>query len=297
MSTLSESRKLLVLPGSSVSFAEYLVLVALIKKLIAKGTEVSIAQAKPFPQNFTSVVSFPEVRKIDKLPPRKFILSFDKGSDVVKNIQWQQSDQKINFHISMEKGQFKPEGLNLDIEGADFDTILYYRVNSFAEVQQLFADFPGIVHEVKNVTIAEQFTINNAKVELVDFAEASNFTEKAHLAVKQLGLDSESASILLAAIIGASSRFKTNVGRKSFSYAAELVTAGASIEMANNLLERSQGGSAKSTPQGTEKPEAKNEGSKPTTKPSSEKPAVGGDKPQSNNSGNKQAGAVSATRI
>lgn len=312
MSTLSETNKLLVIPGANISFAEYLVLSVLIKKLSAKGTTVELAQTKPFPQSYTAAVSFPDVKKIDKLPPRKFILSFDKGSDVVKNIQWQQSDKKINFHISMEKGQFKPEGLNLATEGADYDSVLYYRINSFAEVQALFADFPSLVHEVKNVTIAQQFTIDNAKVELIDFAEASNFTEKAYLTAKQLGLDSESASVLLAAIIAASNRFKTNVGQKSFSYAADLVSAGANIEMANNLVERGNGGESKTgekptatpaesksqpTPGSTAKPEVKPaSNSKPEEKPASTKPESEGNKPTSNEQ-SKPQGVVSATRI
>lgn len=305
MSSLTETRKLLVLPGNTLSFAEYLVLTVLIKKLVDKGVKVELAQIKPFPQSYTAAVSFPEVKKVDKLPPRKFILSFDKGNDVVKNIQWQQSDKRINFHISMEKGQFKPEGLNLNIEGADYDAILYYRVGSFGEVQSLFSDFPGMVHELKNISIAQQFTIDNAKVELIDFAEGANFTEKAYLVTKQLGTDTESASILLAAVLAASNRFRSNVGRKSFSYAAELVAAGASIEMANSIVERGSSDGTKSNSSSTKAGNSsistggkeKSTDSQTDQPASASKPAATSNPSKQTEGNSKASGVMSATRI
>lgn len=270
MSTLLESRKVLVVTNPSISFAEYLCLSVIIDVLRKHGATIDMVNSNSVPANYTQAVSLGEVKNITAIPPRKYVLSFDRGDTSVKNIQWQQTDKKVSFHISMEKGDFRPDGLKVEVEGADYDTVLYFKVDNFNSVEKIFADAGNFVYEVKHISIGGKFSIDRTKVELVEQSDAANLAETVYQELKGQGLTAEHSTRLLAAIMGITNHYTTKLsGAKTFSRSAELVNGGANLDTATALLQKGGNSkpsdSAKGSTENKEQPSAQN-GSKPETK-------------------------------
>lgn len=261
MSTLLESRKVLVIVNPSISFAEYLCLTVIIDVLRKQGATTDMVNANSLPANFTQAVSLGEVKNVTAIPPRKYVLSFDRGDTSVKNIQWQQTDKKVSFHISMEKGDFKPEGLQVEVEGADYDTVLYFKVDSFNSVEKIFADAGNFLYEVKHISIGGKFSIDRTKVELVEHNDAANLAETVYQELKGQGTTAEHNTRLLAAIMGITNHYTTKLsGAKTFSRSAELVNGGANLDTANSLLQK--GGSSSKPQENGNQQSTKENGSK-----------------------------------
>lgn len=280
MSTLLESRKVLAVVNPNLSFAEYLCLNVVLESLRKQGATIDMVNSAAIPAAFTQVVALGEVKNISQIPPRKYILSFDRNEGTVKNIQWQQNDKKVSFHISMEKGDFKPEGLQVNVEGADYDTVLYFKVDNFGSVQGIFKEAGNFIYEVKHISIGGKFSIDHTKVELVEHSDAANLAEVVYQELKGQGTNSEQHTKLLAAIMGITNRYKTNLsGAKTFMRSAELMNSGANLEAANVLLEKGKQPEAPKSPEAG-KPDQKPENSQPKSDPANgDKAASNGSKP------------------
>lgn len=289
MSTLLESRKVLAVVNPSLSFAEYLCLTVVIEMLKKQGATVDMVNASKLPTNFTQAVSLGEVKNVTNVPPRKYIVSFDRHDASVKNIQWQQTDKKVSFHISMEKGDFKPEGLQVDVEGADYDTVLYFKVDNFAGVQSIFAEAGNFLYEVKHIAIGGKFSIDQARVEIVEQADTANLAETIYQELKNQGMNADQNTRLLAAIMGITNHYTTKLsGAKTFSRSAELVNSGANLESANALLEKGKSTAPQNVGSETGKPENKESGNQPT-KDTQQKPNQSA---QNGQTGSKPAGQI-----
>lgn len=236
MSTILNARKPLVIIGKQLTQADYFALAVLLDIMTKKTSKVEIAPLAELNSGMASSAKLPDLKKVTKLPPRKYILSFDRADTSVKNIQWQQNDKNISFHISMEKGEFKPQGLDLKVEGADYDHFIYFKVTSFDEVKSLLQDYPAFATEVKHTSVGGKFTIEHTRVELVDHSDANTIGEQVYLELRGQGLNAEHNTKLLTSILLATSRFKSNVtGAKTFARVAELINGGASLESANKV--------------------------------------------------------------
>jgi hypothetical protein len=236
--SLFSFKNLLLVTGSKLNFADYLSLTVLTEVLKHQGVNVELAGINPLPEKYTSALAFPEVKILDKMPARKFVLTFDKDGVSVKNVQWQQTDQQVSIHISMEKGEFKADKLNVTAEGTNYDAILYFNVSNFDEVKGFFEAFPTVVYEVPNLSLGEKFAIENAKVEILDSEVIANLPENIYNMVKTQGSNGEQHTRLLAAIFIATNRFRANVSKsQTFTKCAELLNSGANLDQANSLVE------------------------------------------------------------
>lgn len=284
MSNLFSSQKLLVVVGPKISLSDYLVLTVVLEVLQKKQIQMDMLTTAPIPTEYAEIAALPKVNTISKLSPRKFILSFDKGNDVVKNIQWQQTDQKISFHISMDKGEFTPEGLNLATEGADYDSILYFRVNSFADVEAAFQSSASVVHQANNISLGGKFGIEHAKVELIEQPDAATLAETVVEEFKSQGTNAEHHTRLLSAILIETERLRKHVsGAKTFARCTELLNSGADLDTANALSDKAKKTDAapkaesqkapepNSKPENAEKIESKPTEPKPETAPNPKK--------------------------
>jgi len=238
-SQLFSAKKLLIVPSRNLKLGDYLPFTVLVDVLSKNIEKVEVCMSEPFSKQLTSAVNFPEVKIIKKVSPRRFVLSFNKGDEQVQNIQWQQSNEKINIYISMDQGKFSPQGMNVDAEGSDYDTILFYGVTDYETVSQYFKEYPSLVHEAKNISFGSTFAIPHGKVELIRGENGETNAELVYQSCRGKGTSPEHYSRLLGSILIATKRFKSpNVRSRTFNVCGELMSNGASIGRANAMSDQ-----------------------------------------------------------
>ncbi len=259
MSTIASAKKLLVVPNPKLKPGEYLPFTVLLEVLNKNVEKIDLCLPQSFDSKLTAAAKLPEVNIIKSVSPRRFVLTFNKGDDQVKNIQWQQSDEKISVYISMDKGQFDTGGMKMKAEGGEYDTILFYGVTDYSQVEGVFKNFPALVHEAKNVSIGGAFAIPHGKVELNRGEQGETIAELVYSEISGKGATPEHYSRLLSSVFLTTRRFANpNTRPKTFKSCAEFISNGANLGRANSIADQ-----------------LKSEGSKEKTKP--DKPKTNGD--------------------
>lgn len=229
------AKKLLIIANGNLSAAHYALLVALISVLTRNEIRTDLVGTSTVREDYTKAIGLPEVNQIAAIAARKFVLTFDKGTESVRNVQWQQSDEQLSLHVELEHGHFTPGEPKVEITGADYDTIVYYNIDNFAELTPIFSEFPSIVDEVKHISIGKQLEITDQQVEAIIPTEQS-LTEFLYDHIKGQGTVAEDYTLVLAALILETERFTRLSSAKTFSYMAEMINNGANLEDANKIV-------------------------------------------------------------
>jgi hypothetical protein len=241
MSNIADFNKLLIVPSPQLSPAEYLSLVALVESTRLNKPLTHVILTPQQVEKLNTVTPFPKNERIEvkqAISPRKFILSFAKRDNKVKNVQWNQTEKDISLYISMENGSFKPEGMNFTAEGSDYDAVLYYNVANFADVAKVFEPYKNLVNEAKNVSLGKPLGIEHQEVEVIADAKFSTLAEIVFDHIK-LPISKANAARLVAAIFAETGRFKKPIKSSSvFHTTAKLIEQGADLNEANAIADK-----------------------------------------------------------
>ena len=158
MSRIDDVNNLLVVTNPNISAVEYLCLVTLLTSRHSDSTTHIVSRQDGI-NMLTEKLPLPTSSKVElkeQISPRKFVLTFNKGAGNVKNIQWHQSDNEVNFYISMDDGHFKPDGMQFRPEGADYDAILYFNLANFQSVANVFDPYKHLLNEAQTLPSVNQ---------------------------------------------------------------------------------------------------------------------------------------------
>lgn len=256
MSAVANAKSLLVITNNNIGGSEYLLLKAYLQALRLKDGltthVVSLAGKLEKLDQQHSLVRPDRLTLIQKLAPRKFVLTFAKSENNVKNIQWQQSDKEVNFYISMENGVFQPNGMRFKVEGSTYDTILYFNLQDNSVLEKVFEPYKNLVNEAKHVSIGKPVGVPHQNVEAIQSDKANTLSEIVFEQIKEQ-LKPDLSTDVLAALLIETNRFKKEVKSANiFSVAAKLVDTGANLNNANQLSDKmaNTGGGEQPKPQG-----------------------------------------------
>lgn len=233
MLDLSKAQKLLIVTENSVEVDHFLSLAALTHVLSA-SKEVTIATIGTLPS--IPGVSLPEkVEVIEKVTPRKYVLSFAKNDNQVKGVQWQQNETAISFHISMDGGNFNPAGMELHTEGGDYDSILFFNVGAYANVESIFSEFPAILGEADILAFYKPVAVPHVEAKVEEPKSPISLGEFLYASL-QKQLNKTTANMLLAAILSGTDRLTKLFTTNTLTVSGDLARAGADLNSANALL-------------------------------------------------------------
>lgn len=232
-----QSKKVLIVPGSDVSFSEYISLTSIIDVLISTSISIDIIGSPIQFDKFNEKVSLPKVNFIEKLISPKVVISFDKGETHIKNVQWNQTDKQLSFHISAENGHFEPKNLQVVSEGAEYDSVLFFKASNVEHITEIFSSFPNLLKKTYNLSICNKITLPGDP-EITNLTSDNETTaETAYKLVNDKSVTSEVYTKLLASLLVETSRFTKNTGLSTFKLATELIQGGADIDGANSISE------------------------------------------------------------
>lgn len=237
---ISKSNNLLIIPDRNIKPLDYLCLVCLVTATRDGKGQTHIALSPEAIQPYTNFLPLPKIEGVElkqKISPKRFIMTFKKDQGNVENIQWHQSQDDISIYVSMEDGQFRPEGMGFKTEGSDYDTILYFNTADTSYVASVLAPYPGLSAEVKHAALGKPIGIEHQEVELVD--KDSQLLSEAIYKLAKSSLNKNLASKLVAAIMMETKRFRKPItGGRIFRALAELMEQGGDLTEANSISDK-----------------------------------------------------------
>jgi nanoRNase/pAp phosphatase (c-di-AMP/oligoRNAs hydrolase) len=244
MQSIKESKKILVTTPSRPNIDNYVSVYSIVTKLKKDlNKEVDIGIDGRFPTNFLSRLNLSNIKIINKLPPRKFIIELPKQQEKVENIQWSQEDDKLNLFVSMTKGNLNAENMRAKVVGSDYGAIIVVGANSIEELGELYNSGKDTFNEANVVSIGGRIKKEGIKVDLEVDEKHSSVSEDTYNFLKKIGpnFDTDVASALLAGIFFSTNNFKKDIkDPKTYITASELVKAGGQNTMAQDILEKTR---------------------------------------------------------
>lgn len=238
MASLQNTKNLLLVIGSDLQYVHYLNLVVLIEILQKRGAVIDLFLTEAITSIFRQAAPLPEVKTIDKLSARRFVLSFPRNAAPIKSVQWNQTNDKLTFHIRMEKGIFTADGMEFKAEGSEYDAVLFYQVSNFSQISELFLDYPQIWEQATAISIGTEIKPEGAHTEHIIPAASQLFTACIYEALKGLNPNKEHYTLFFAGLLAETDRFNTkDTNAEAFLLSAELLGNGANLEYANKLSE------------------------------------------------------------
>lgn len=240
MNQIFTASKLLFVPNKQLNPAAFMAFTVLLEILAKQGVSLDLCLPEELDPTLTKMIPIDDVNIVSKVAASKFIISFDKQSpeQVVKNIQWHQTDSQINLHVALENGELDSSSMKLTSEGGNYDVVLFFGVTDFSQVEKGFRDLPELLQSTKNISVGGAFAIPHGDVELHRGEQGETLPELIYSQVQGKGATPEHYSRLLAAILLTTNRFKnSNVKPQTFKVGASLMAEGANLARANSLID------------------------------------------------------------
>ncbi len=284
---MKDAKKILLVTRKNPDFDTYLSL-TLLAEVIKQdlGKKVELACESELPKNFQEAAPMPDIKKMTQLPPKSFILEFKNQENKVRNIQWNQNQDKISLYITMDQGNLKPENLDVNISGSDHDLIMLVGVNSLEELGALYQAGKNIFEESKLVVFGRRSVIKLPQAKNIESDKTSSISEQVlnYLEVNGIKLNPQRAAKVLAAIFSVTDGFKKNLAdARTYENCAKLTRMGATNDAASTLPVKGKS-SAQQPASGDNKPK---EAGKPETK---------SEQPQQQSQQAREAGAQTAPK-
>jgi hypothetical protein len=235
---LQDSKHILVIAPPNASFDQYISIYLIVTSL-QKELNKTVHVGGKIPEKFANSFPLTNTKLISKLAPKKYVLEFKSQKNQVKNIQWNQEGENLNFYISMENGEFNDKSSNLKTIGADYGTIILIGVNDINQLGTLYSNSKEIFAQTKIVSVGSNLRSQELKVQSETDEKHSSTAEDAYYFLQRNGIkfDAEKSSMVLAGIFDATKNFKKKIkDPKTFVNCAELIRRGGSNEKANELL-------------------------------------------------------------
>jgi nanoRNase/pAp phosphatase (c-di-AMP/oligoRNAs hydrolase) len=264
---LKDAKKILLVTRKNPDFDTYLSL-TLLAEVIKQdlGKKVELACESELPRNFQEAAPMPDIKKMTQLPPKSFILEFKNQENKVRNIQWNQNQDKISLYITMDQGNLKPENLDVNISGSDHDLIILVGVNTLEELGALYQAGKNIFEESKLVVFGRRSVIKLPQAKVIESDKTSTISEQVlnYLETNGIKLNPQRAAKVLAAIFSVTEGFKKNLAdARTYENCAKLTRMGATNDAASTLAAKGkssqQPASGDNKPKETTKPEGKTE--------------------------------------
>lgn len=260
MKSLQDSKKVLVVTGGKPSLDKYLSTALIAKSLKSdKSKNVHIATPTKIASTYTNIMSVDDIKVLNSLPPKKFVLDFKEQKGKVKNIQWNQEADNVSFFISMEEGEFNSKNMNFRTTGSDYETIILVGIKSLDELGGIYSNSKEVFKNVNIISVGGKPQSQELKINSEIDEKHSSVSEDTYtfLQKNSISMNPTRANALLAGIFSATGNFKKNISDpRTFMVCADLMKSGATNEVASKMV-------AQAKPPQTNSSKPKTEGKKP----------------------------------
>jgi len=175
---------------------------------------------------------------------RDFILQFDTTFNKIANVHSEEKDNKLNIHITPEKGTINPRDFSFVLAKFKYDLIVVFDSPDLEKLGKLYEKNPDLFFEVPVVNIDHRSNNENfGQINLVDViaSSCSEILNNVLESIDPAAIDKNIADCLLVGIICATDSFqKKNTTPKALLAAATLMDKGANQQEIIRWLYKTQ---------------------------------------------------------
>jgi len=175
---------------------------------------------------------------------RDFVLSFNTTYNKITNVRTEESEGKLEIHLTPEKGNLNPKDFSFILAKFKYDLMVVIDSPDFESLGKIYEKNPDLFFEVPIINIDHRSTNDNfGQINLVDIT-ASSCSEILSVALDHINadlIDKTIADCLLTGIISATESFQTkNTTPKALLAAATLMDKGADQQTIIRWLYKTQ---------------------------------------------------------
>ncbi|MDO8240532.1 MAG: DHH family phosphoesterase [Candidatus Moranbacteria bacterium] len=175
---------------------------------------------------------------------RDFVLSFNTTYNKISNVRTEESEGKLEIHLTPEKGTLNPKDFSFILAKFKYDLMVIIDSPDLEGLGKIYEKNPDLFFEVPIINIDHRSTNDNfGQINLVDIT-ASSCSEILSIALEHIDynlMDKTIADCLLTGIISATESFqKKNTTPKALLAAATLMDKGADQQTIIRWLYKTQ---------------------------------------------------------
>ena len=194
------------------------------------GKNPTIAFSNQLPSKY-SFLPKPQRILTELSGARDFILQFDTTFNKIAGVRWEEKDNKLDLHITPEKGTIDPRDFSFILAKFKYDLIVVLDSPDLLKLGKLYEKNPDLFFEVPVVNIDHRSDNENyGQINLVDVtaSSCSEILSQALESISATYIDKQIADCLLTGIISATDSFQQkNTTPKALLAAAALMDKGA----------------------------------------------------------------------
>lgn len=211
-SILTNAQKILCLSNSNPSndaiIATY-VLASNLKRILGKEVDI----ASPSLNFYSEYIQSDEIKVISKLQPVKYIISISGQSKEIKDVQWDQAEDKLKLYITTDEMKVGAENIQCSTTGSNYDTLIVIGANILEDIGLFYTNSSGLFERARIINIDNNPSNTGYGNEKFITDNTSSLSETVFLYLEQLNasIDARSASLLLSGIFDTTKRFRNGV--------------------------------------------------------------------------------------
>lgn len=118
-----------------------------------KDNTVKIGSSEQIPKEFTQIFDFSTYKIINTLTQREVVLSLNRKKGVVKAVRWRETDDRIQFIITPDEGEFEFNDVDLENIGGEFDLVITVGCKNLESTGKLYSSNQDFFQNIKILNI------------------------------------------------------------------------------------------------------------------------------------------------
>lgn len=245
MESLSSSKNILILLSPSLHKNNLYLVTALGTLLVRSGKTVSILleNKEKVGSNGNALEKIVIDRKIlnlnliDKILPKKTIITVNKGNSKIKNVLWKEEAESLLFQIESVEGNFEIKDVDFKTSGTEADTIIFVGCKEINDLSSLYSTNPTLFTNAYSINLDNgngnlRFAKSNYVMEGETFTKVfMNFLNDSGLIIS-----SQESTLFLHTLLLETKVFTSRLEKSEgiFETALELIKLGANYSEALN---------------------------------------------------------------
>lgn len=118
------SKNALILLPEKLCFDTASAALGLAQSITYRNRKVTIGTAQPLPKSFEKILDFSQFKIVNEVERKEVILSLNRKEGKVKAVRWREIDDKIQFIITPDEGDFEYDDVDLEAVGGEYDLVI-----------------------------------------------------------------------------------------------------------------------------------------------------------------------------
>lgn len=115
--------------------------------------KVVIGTSRPIPQDISEAFDLSPYEIVTNLKQREVILTLNGRKGRVEDVRWRESDEKIQFIITPQKGEFEYNDVDIHTTGDDFDVYITIGCRQLTDIGEMYQNNRDLFEKRKIVNI------------------------------------------------------------------------------------------------------------------------------------------------